>query len=96
MFLKLLIISVILLSMAMLGMALNILIKKKGRFPAYRVGHNRDMNKLGISCVKHDEIRCHRKNMNAPVTYEPSGVTEGTEAIDKEQQHDCAGCQQLT
>jgi len=45
----------------MAGMMLNILIKKKGKFPEYRVGHNRAMHKQGISCVKHDEIRCHNK-----------------------------------
>ena len=65
MFIKIFIISFILVSIAMLGMALNILVKKKGRFPAYMVGHNRDMHKLGISCVKHDEIRCHDKNVKA-------------------------------
>lgn len=65
MFLNLLIISVILLSLSMLGLMLNILVKKKGRFPAYRVGHNRDMHKLGISCVKHEEIRCHKEKLKA-------------------------------
>ncbi len=63
MFLKILIISLILLSLAMLGMALNILVKKKGKFPAYMIGHNRDMHKLGISCVKHEEINCHKKKL---------------------------------
>jgi len=61
MFLKVLLISLVLLSLAMLGMALNILVKKRGRFPAYRVGHNRDMHRLGITCVKHDEIKCHNE-----------------------------------
>jgi hypothetical protein len=42
-------------------MALNILIKKNGKFPAYQVGHNKDMRKMGISCVKHDEIKCFKK-----------------------------------
>jgi hypothetical protein len=64
MFLNILIITILLLSLAMLGMALNILLKKKGRFPAYRVGHNKDMRNLGITCVKHEEIRCHRKQMS--------------------------------
>ncbi len=61
MFLKILLISLVLLSLSMAGMMLNILIKKKGKFPEYRVGHNRAMRKHGISCVKHDEIRCHNK-----------------------------------
>jgi hypothetical protein len=63
MFLKILFISAVLLSLSMLGLMLNILIKKKGRFPEYRVGHNRAMRQKGISCVKHDEIRCHNERM---------------------------------
>ncbi|MEN8229660.1 MAG: hypothetical protein ABFS38_15980 [Bacteroidota bacterium] len=63
MFLKMLFPALILISLAMLGMMLNVLVKKKGKFPAYMVGHNRDMHKLGISCVKHDEIRCHNKKL---------------------------------
>jgi len=63
MFFKILLISVVLLSLSMAGMMLNILIKKKGKFTEYRVGHNRAMHKEGISCVKHDEIRCHNKHL---------------------------------
>lgn len=61
MYLNLLIITLVLLSLAMMGMMLNILVKKKGKFPEYRVGHNKAMRKKGVSCVKHDEINCHRK-----------------------------------
>lgn len=61
MYLQLLIITLVMLSLAMLGMMLKILIKKKGKFPEFRVGHNRDMRKIGISCVKHDERCSHRK-----------------------------------
>ena len=63
MYLKILIFALILISLSMLGLMLNILVRKKGKFPAYRVGHNRDMQKLGITCVKHEEIRCHNKRM---------------------------------
>ncbi len=63
MFLKILISALILISLSMLGMMLNVLVKKKGKFPAYMVGHNRDMHKLGINCVKHEEIRCHNKKL---------------------------------
>ena len=61
MFLNILIISFILLCLAMAGMAITILVKKKGRFPAYRVGHNRNMNQMGIHCVNDEELRCHNK-----------------------------------
>lgn len=63
MFLKILLISLAMLSLSMLGLMLNILVKKKGRFPAYRVGHNKNMKKIGIDCVKHEELRCHRKKL---------------------------------
>jgi hypothetical protein len=60
---KILIITTLVLSIGMLGMFLNILVRKNGKFPAYRVGHNKDMKKLGITCVKHEEIKCHKKNI---------------------------------
>ena len=63
MFFTILLITLILLSLAMAGMAISILVKKKGRFPAYRVGHNRNMAKIGITCVKHEEIRCHDQKL---------------------------------
>ena len=63
MFLEILIITLILLSLSIAGMMLNILVKKRGKFPEYRVGHNRAMHKKGVSCVKHDEIRCHNKRL---------------------------------
>jgi len=63
MFLKILILAIVLISLSMIGMMMNILVKKKGKFPEYRVGHNRAMRQKGISCVKHDEIRCHNKRL---------------------------------
>ena len=63
MFWNILLISFILLSFSFLGLALNILVKKKGKFPAYQIGHNKDMAKMGIRCVKHEEIRCHKAQL---------------------------------
>jgi len=58
---KILLISIVLLSISLAGMAFNIIFRKNGRFPSYRVGHNKDMKNLGITCVKHEEFRCHKK-----------------------------------
>ncbi len=58
---KILILSSILLSLALLGMAFNMLFRKNGKFPKYQVGHNKEMHKLGITCVKHDETRMFRE-----------------------------------
>ncbi|MEX0986279.1 MAG: hypothetical protein WD052_02295 [Bacteroidales bacterium] len=63
MFWNILLLSAVLIAISTMGLALNILTRKKGKFPAYRVGHNSDMAKLGVKCVKHEEIRCHKARM---------------------------------
>ena len=77
MFWNIVLISLVLLGVAMLGMMLNILTRKKGKFPAYQVGHNKDMAKLGIKCVRHEEIRCHRDRMKGKEVHEAcAGCTQ--------------------
>jgi hypothetical protein len=58
-----LILSLVLISIAMIGLGINLLFRKNGKFPAYQVGHNKDMARLGIRCVRHEEIKCHNKRM---------------------------------
>ena len=35
-----------------------LLFNKEGKFPITSVGHNPEMKKIGITCVKHEEIKC--------------------------------------
>jgi hypothetical protein len=58
--LKVLIISFILLGMAFLGLAHRVLFVREGRFPQTSIGKNKQMRELGITCVKHDELKCHK------------------------------------
>ena len=60
MFLKLLLISFILLGLAFIGLAFRILFVKEGGFPETSIGKNEEMQKLGITCAKHDEMRCYK------------------------------------
>lgn len=50
------IISVILLTVVLLGMSVQILSKKK-RFPQTSIGKNKHMAKRGIYCVKCEEMK---------------------------------------
>jgi hypothetical protein len=59
--LKIMIISSILLGIAFLGLAFRILFVREGRFPQTSIGKNKQMRELGITCVKHDELKCHKK-----------------------------------
>lgn len=53
-------IVVILVAIAMAGLAIGVLIK--GKFPDTHVGHNSDMKKLGITCAKNDSALCQGRS----------------------------------
>lgn len=59
MFLKLLIISSLLIGIALAGLAINMLIKPRGQFPETHISRNREMQKRGIKCAKASDIGCN-------------------------------------
>lgn len=58
MFVKLLLISVLLLAVSGIFFGIRILVKKNGKFPETHVGRNREMRKLGITCAQDTNIGC--------------------------------------
>ena len=52
---KLIMLSVILMGLGIAGMGITILLKKNGKFPETKVGHNREMRKRKIYCVNTQE-----------------------------------------
>lgn len=58
MFIKLLIISAVLVGVAMAGLAISILLKPKGRFPDTHISHNREMLRRGIRCAQDTDLGC--------------------------------------
>ncbi len=46
---------------AFIALGFNVLFRKNKNFPETSVGKNKDMCKLGLSCAKHEEIRCRRE-----------------------------------
>jgi len=59
MFIKLMILSVIFLSLAALGFGIKILLKSRGQFPETHISRNAEMRKRGISCAQQTDIGCH-------------------------------------
>lgn len=59
MFIKLLIISAVLVGLAMAGLAISILVKPRGRFPDTHISHNREMQKRGIRCAQDTDLGCN-------------------------------------
>jgi hypothetical protein len=60
MFIELLVASVIIVIISILLLGFNIFFLKK-KFPETSVGHNRNMKKLGIYCVKCEEQKKFRQ-----------------------------------
>lgn len=61
MFIELFFLVVGLMVIAVTAMGFNIFFRKNKKFPETSVGKNKDMRKLGLSCAKHEEIRCRRE-----------------------------------
>ena len=50
--------ATVLMGIVFAGLSISILLKKNGRFPVISIGRNKEMQKRGITCVKHDEMLC--------------------------------------
>jgi len=59
MLIKLFLITSVIVAVSFLAMGISVFFKKNGKFPTFEIGKNREMKKLGITCAKHDELRCH-------------------------------------
>ena len=58
MFVKLLIISAIILAVSAIFFGIRILLKKNGQFPETHVSRNKEMQKRGITCAQDTNIGC--------------------------------------
>jgi hypothetical protein len=56
---KVILLAVVLVTIAVIAMAITILLKKGGRFPDSHIEHNPNMRKLGIKCAKVDNMGCN-------------------------------------
>lgn len=60
--------ALILIGIAVIGLAIRIIIIKGGRFPETHVGHNKEMRKRGIFCAKAFD-KMEQKKAKSPVDY---------------------------
>jgi len=59
MFLKLLVLSAILILISIAGLGIKILFSKRGIFPETHIGRNKEMRKRGINCAQNIDVGCH-------------------------------------
>lgn len=70
---KSILLAAAILGMALLGMAVKIIFHKSHKFPETSAGHNKELRKRGVSCPRHEEIKCwgkNGKNTNCATCYE--------------------------
>ncbi len=60
MFIEILLLVLGLIAISFIAIGFNIFFRKK-KFPQTSVGKNKEMRKLGLSCAKHEEIKCRRE-----------------------------------
>jgi hypothetical protein len=59
MFIKLLIISTLLILVSFIFFGIRILLKSNGKFPETHISRNKEMQKRGISCAQDTNIGCN-------------------------------------
>jgi hypothetical protein len=59
MFVKLLILSLIFLTIAAISFGIRMLVKPKGKFPELHISANKEMSKRGITCAQHTDTGCN-------------------------------------
>jgi hypothetical protein len=58
MFVKIIMLSVFFVALALAGLGISVLLKKRGRFPETHISNNREMQKRGIGCSCDIDIGC--------------------------------------
>ena len=56
MFLTIFILSIALIGIALIGLGIQIFFSKKRQFPETRVGHNKELRKRQIYCIKTQQV----------------------------------------
>ena len=70
-----LIVAVAVLILAVLAMGAAVFFTRKGKFPDGEISRNRELRKMGITCVKEEELRLWRKGKASKPC--PEGGCEG-------------------
>ena len=58
MFIKVAILTLLLVSLSFFLLAIRIILKRGGKFPETHIDRNPEMRKLGVKCAKYTDIGC--------------------------------------
>ena len=75
-FLKVFLLALALLSIGMIGFMIKVIVKPKGEFSENRVGHNDEMRKRKVYCIKAQQMQ----------------IDKGLDVKERHNTSSCAGC----
>ncbi len=58
---KVFLLSIILVALAIAGLAISIIVKKNRKFPELHIGRNKDLKKRGITCATSQDKLARKK-----------------------------------
>ena len=93
---KVFLLAVLLLALAVAGLAITTLVKKDGKFPDGEISHNKELRRRGVICAKEEELRLWRKRHPSAATGGslPDGSSPGKSGLmpDTCPESGCDGC----
>jgi len=89
---KVFLITVILVGLCLLGLCINIIFKKDGKFPDGEISHNKELKKRGIMCAQAEErILWSKKRAGTKRDRASCSTTEETDNPCSSCVSDCTG-----
>lgn len=86
--LYIILLSVVIVGLCVFGLCFNIIFHKNGRFPDSEVGHNKELRKRGVVCMREEDERIWGKSTHIKVTGKRG-------RLKAEPDSDCLSCNQV-
>ena len=86
--LYIILLSVVIVGLCVFGLCFNIIFRKNGRFPDSEVGHNKELRKRGVVCMREEDERIWGKSTHIKVTGKRG-------RLKAEPDSDCLSCNQV-
>ena len=88
----LIIVSVFVVGLCVFGLCFNIIFRKNGQFPDSEVGHNKELRKRGVICMREEDERIWGKSAHFQIT---SSNRTNRSRIKNSPDTECLSCNQV-
>ncbi len=90
----LILVSVFVVGLCVFGLCFNIIFRKNGQFPDSEVGHNKELRKRGVICMREEDERIWGKSAHLQITGNHSN-RKNRGRIKNSPDTECLSCNQV-